>query len=968
MSTLHLQHSRYITTSVIRTFLSFFLFIFIFTNTAISQKNPERCSQEHKMQKWFMKMPNLQESIEQGFEEFNKNKSGSRQTGGVIAVHVIIVHPAGQAIGQGQNFSIEHVQSQIDVLNEDFGRYNGDAGNTPSVFPAEDTGIQFCLATVDPNGNPTDGITRYAFNGDFDNNEFEIKQATRWDRSSYLNIWSAPGISALGYAYLPSLSTLPNAILDGVVVNADAFGGPGFATFVPYNLGRTATHEVGHFLGMRHIWQSNGCSADDGMSDTPVQDDENFGCPNHPSPSCGNSGDMFMNYMDYVNDNCMNAFTPDQGAYMRSILNGVRSSLLAASNSACTQIDPLEIIVTGEDLSCFGANDGQILVEVSGGIPPYEISLSNGMNSMDGEFLSLPAGTYTVEVTDQSNQIVEETITISEPLELLITVESVSDNLCFEDFGGEIVVSAQGGTNLTGYLFILNGMTQNNTGIFPNLANGAYNIIVSDDNACEAIAEVDINSPEALQLAFTPTSIITCFGENNAGFTATGSGGTGNYVYSLNNQPFSTQNSFSNLGAGTYNVSVRDNNGCLKQGQYIITQPSTLLASASVAADLLCFGDTTGIINVMSSGGTPPYQYSLGGNSYQDQSTFNHLGRGVYQGTVRDLNGCTDFFDAEVFGPEKIEILSLETTNPSCGMSNGGIFVSATGGTGTMYEYSLLQITNSTGEFTQLNKGTYEILVADENDCSAGFTVVLNEDTNLQISDINVNHVNCFGDSTGIIEVGIQNGLSPITFRLGTQTNNSGVFENLLAGTYEILVTDSLGCEQTISAEVSQPDSSLIITITSLSNGTGQNDANIGVAATGGTGPYRFSKDGIIYTEDDTFEDLGPGDYQIWVIDSLGCISSVVTQISSSKDLTNKIFSVYPNPGSGLFNLVVDPSVESYDLTVYSTDGVMVFGKKKITPTDKVYTVDLTTYRSGAYIFEILIPTKGTNRLKIVKF
>ncbi|MBK8620685.1 MAG: T9SS type A sorting domain-containing protein [Saprospiraceae bacterium] len=952
---------------MIRNILFIFLGIFSLTNPGISQKNPTRCGQEHQMQKWFMKMPEQQQSIDQGFEEFNKNRSNIRQMGGVIAVHVIIVHPAGQAIGQGQNFSIEHVQSQIDVLNEDFGRYNGDAGNTPSVFPAEDTGIQFCLATVDPNGNPTDGITRYAFNGDFDNNEFDIKQATRWDRNSYLNIWSAPGISALGYAYLPSLSTLPNAVLDGVVVNADAFGGPGFATFVPYNLGRTATHEVGHFLGMRHIWQSNGCSADDGMSDTPVQDDENFGCPNHPSPSCSNSGDMFMNYMDYVNDNCMNAFTPDQGAYMRAILNGVRSSLLGASNSACAQIDPLVITVTGQDVSCFGADDGQILVEVSGGIPPYDISLSNGMNSMNGEFLSLPAGTYTVEVTDQSNQIAEETITISEPQELIITIESVTDNLCFEDFGGEIVVSADGGTNLTGYLFILNGMTQNNTGTFSNLPNGAYNIIVSDDNGCEAITEVDINSPDALQSVFTPTSIVSCFGENNAGFTVTGVGGSGNYVYSFNNQPFSSQNSYSNLGAGTYTVIVGDGNGCLFQNQYTITQPTALQVSSSVVADLLCFGDTTGVIEVTSLGGTPPYQYALGGNPYQNQSVFMHLGRGVYQGIVRDFNGCSGLFDAEISGPEKIEILSLETTNPVCGMANGSIHLTVTGGTGTNYAYSLQQETNNTGQFTSLDKGSYDIAVSDQNDCSVVINVVLNDDSNLQIGDVEVTDVSCFGDSTGIIQVGIQDGLPPFTFRSGNMTNEDGVFENLPSGTYEILVTDSEGCERTITAEVSQPDSSLVIIITSFTNGTGQNNGSIGVSATGGTGPYRYSKDGIVFTENTTFDDLMPGDYQIWVIDSLGCISSVETQISSTATISEKIFSIYPNPGSDIFNLEVTQSTDRFDFAIYGTDGIKLYQQKMITNSTKVYRVDLSSFRSGTYIFEVLIPSKSAIRRKIVK-
>ncbi len=334
-------------------FLTFILTALIFTciqnpNTLAQSHNhshdqPHRCNSEHKMQQIYDQHPDYQQEIEEGrkavMQKMQTNPNFNSRAGDIITipVHVIIVHPTGESIGQGSNLSMSKIESQITVLNEDFRRTNADAVNTPNVFSVSDAEIEFCLASVGPNGNATNGVTRYASNQNFDNNESSIKSQTGWDRDDYLNIWVAPTVGALGYAYLPSTSSLPNATLDGVVIVTTTFGGPGTGSNAPYDLGRTTTHEVGHYLGLDHIW-GGGCSQDDGISDTPQQQSDNGGCPNHPSPSCNNGGDMFMNYMDYVNDLCMNAFSAGQNTYMRQILNTSRSSLLTSADTKCNLI------------------------------------------------------------------------------------------------------------------------------------------------------------------------------------------------------------------------------------------------------------------------------------------------------------------------------------------------------------------------------------------------------------------------------------------------------------------------------------------------------------------------------------------------------------------------------------------------------------------------------------------------------
>ena len=265
--------------------------------------------------------------IEQHTQQFLNNPS--RAVDGVITIPVV-VHVVWNT--NAENISDAQIQSQIDVLNDDFRRLNSDADNTWSQ--AADSEIEFCLATLDPNGNATNGITRTQTS----NTSFSTNDAVKfdsqggkdaWPASDYLNVWVCDisgGI--LGYAQFPGG---PPAT-DGVVNDYQYFGTTGTAT-APFDLGRTMTHEVGHWLNLRHIWGDGGCSVDDFVSDTPTSDAPNYGCATgHVSCS---STDMVENYMDYSDDACMNLFTAGQRDRMRALFDtgGARESIL--SSAAC---------------------------------------------------------------------------------------------------------------------------------------------------------------------------------------------------------------------------------------------------------------------------------------------------------------------------------------------------------------------------------------------------------------------------------------------------------------------------------------------------------------------------------------------------------------------------------------------------------------------------------------------------------
>lgn len=247
-----------------------------------------------------------------------------------VVVHVIYNTTA-------QNISEAQIKSQIKVLNDDFRRLNADKAYTPSAFAsvAADVEINFCLATKDPNGAATNGITRTATSvTSFDaSNKMKYNSSggkNAWPAGSYMNIWVCNlGGGLLGYAQFPGGA----AATDGVVIGYKYFGTSGTAT-APFNKGRTGTHEVGHYLNLRHIWGDASCG-NDYVTDTPTQSTSNYSCPSYPKPSCGNSSDMFMNYMDYTDDGCMNMFTVGQKNRMRALFasGGARASLL--SSTAC---------------------------------------------------------------------------------------------------------------------------------------------------------------------------------------------------------------------------------------------------------------------------------------------------------------------------------------------------------------------------------------------------------------------------------------------------------------------------------------------------------------------------------------------------------------------------------------------------------------------------------------------------------
>ncbi len=283
-------------------------------------------------------------------EAFTQNFRPDLATERQLATIPVVVHLLWQ--DPSQNLSDEIIASQIDALNRDFQKRNPNRLQIPDDFAplATSIGLEFCLASTDPQGQASSGILRRQSTVDCIGNVGEVRLNGRprlyypelggsaaWDPLRYLNIWVAPTCGAfLGIGTFPE--TVPPAE-DGIIVDPLYFGiRPADSPSFPFHLGKTATHEVGHYLNLQHTWGQRGCEVDDQVADTPQQETEYRNCPIHPISSCG-SPDMFMNFMNYVDDECLMLFTEGQRLRMWAAITASRPDLL--TSDVCTPPDPV---------------------------------------------------------------------------------------------------------------------------------------------------------------------------------------------------------------------------------------------------------------------------------------------------------------------------------------------------------------------------------------------------------------------------------------------------------------------------------------------------------------------------------------------------------------------------------------------------------------------------------------------------
>ena len=598
----------------------------------------------------------------------------------------------------------------------------------------------------------------------------------------------------------------------------------------------------------------------------------------------------------------------------RSGLAAGTYTVTVTDNNACTktlsttitQPTAIALSATQVNVLCNGGSTGSIDLTVSGGVSPYTYSWTGGATTQDRS--GLVAGTYTVTVTDANACTKTLSATITEPTNIVLT-ETHVNVLCNGNSTGSIDLTVSGGVSPYTYSWTGGATTQDRSG----LAAGTYTVTVTDANNCVKTLSATITEPAA-GITLTATHVnVLCNGGSAGSIDLTVSGGVSPYTYSWTGG--ATTQDRTGLAAGTYTVTVTDNNACTKTLSTTITQP-TAISVSGVRVKVPCRGDATGGLNITVSGGTPGYTYDWSNNGAQNPDTdpedLMNVVAGYYIVSITDANGCLAFFADTVTQPATLLALSTTQVNVSCqGGSTGSIDLTVTGG-GLPYTYSWTG-GSTTQDRSGLAAGTYTVTVTDANNCVKTISATITEPAaGITLTETHVN-VLCNGGSTGSIDLTVSGGTSPYTYSWtggATTQDRSG----LAAGTYTVTVTDNNACTKTLSTTITQPTAILLSTtqVNVLCNGGSTGSIDLSVSGGGGS-PYTYSWTGGATTEDRS--GLAAGTYTVTVTDVNACTKTLSATITEPTNivLTETHVNVLCNGNStGSIDLTVSGGVSPY--------------------------------------------------------
>jgi gliding motility-associated-like protein len=539
----------------------------------------------------------------------------------------------------------------------------------------------------------------------------------------------------------------------------------------------------------------------------------------------------------------------------------------------------LTISTTTTSPLCFGNNDGTIDLTVVNGSPNYGYSWSTGAITED--LSNLPAGIYTVIVSDLNGCLAYDTVGLTNPIVLSVNT-SENNATCAGVCDGSATATPAGGTAPYNYSWTNSG-GQTTQGL-TNLCAGEYVVTVTDDNGCIVNDTSTILYNDTVVISTTVVN--SSCNQTDGSITANPSGGTGpyNYVWTPTNQFTQTATS---LGAGTHYLTVTDANGCSAMDTTIISDVPGPTATISASTDVLCNGDSTGSATVLATGGTGVYTYSWnpsGGNT----ATEIGLPYGFYTVTVTDDNNCIT--QASVFIDEPNNPLSINvgSTNSNCGNNDGSISVVATGGTPNYsYQWSDSNGPISTANSLAAGPGMYYIQVTDANGCVVSDSVEVIDNPAGTLTTTSTD-VTCFGLCNGTASAAIAGGVGPFQFVWDDPAMTTGqTVVGLCAGTYTVTVTDSRNCVVTASVTIATPTAlNSNILLTTPTTCFGGNDGTAIVTASGGTTPYQFQWDANAGSQtNDTVVGLAAGNYIVVVSDSNGCTSSAVATVQDAPEI-----------------------------------------------------------------------------------
>lgn len=650
-----------------------------------------------------------------------------------------------------------------------------------------------------------------------------------------------------------------------------------------------------------------------------------------------------------------------------------------------------------QPLLCRDAATAQITAAATGGTPPLSYSLNGGAAQFSNVFDNLPAGNYSVVVTDDFGFTAETNpVVVDNPTGIVATATTTND---------DISVLATGGT--PPFEYSLDGSIFQTEPLFENLPNGDYTVTIRDANGCTATATVTVyvgpllvqqisagaischdgsdgtltvtvaggvapyqyslngvdfqdsnvigglsagtytvvvvddsgNTSTEIATVSQPPVITLNVAVNLNAITANATGGTGVLEYSLDGQNFQQTNTFGGLANGDYTVTARDANGCTATATATVAVPPLVILSLTVAGEILCAGETVSVL-VSAAGGVPPYAYRLDGGVYQTDSLFENIGGGQHEIMVRDAAGT-------VLSSQSLVFAEPDPISATAAVVGKDATITSTGGT-PPYLYALDGgVPQDSNTFPDLSNGAYIVTITDANGCTA----VVAFDVNYIALSIgsDVTNPSCAGATDGIILLAATGGTPPYSCSMAS---GPCILSGLAAGTYTYVITDALGEMVEVTATLTDPPALLL--------SAAATDNVITATASGGTGNLEYSLDGTTYQSSPVFPDLPNGAYTVLVRDENGCTAAsemvLVDYVGTVAPEQAWGLTIQPNPGTGRFLLTLRHAPSgALRADVFDAAGRLLF-QQKIEPNGQQFStvLDLTDLPSGVYSLRLV--------------
>lgn len=599
--------------------------------------------------------------------------------------------------------------------------------------------------------------------------------------------------------------------------------------------------------------------------------------------------------------------------------------------------------------------DGSASVSVSGGTGAYTYSWNSSPAQTTDTAKAIPAGLYTVTVTDNAGCNLTTAVTVTNATAASISANQINAT-CPTSANGSAIVIVTGGTSP--YTYSWSTTPAASTPAASGLLPGVYTALVTDFLGCTSSISVTITSPPALTDLIHVTGV-SCVGKHDGKATVTVSGGSPKYKYTWSTVPVQSGATISGLDSGNYKLTITDSLGCVSLDSMRVNQPDSLL-STLVNTRTTCYGTTDGTSLANASGGTVPYSYSWSTNPVQATQMATGLAAGTYSVTVTDSNGCQVIVPVLIIQPANL-LLATTSSPASCGNSDGSASVTALSGGIMPFTYSWSSGASSPVASNQ-SAGVYTVVVTDSAGCSKTDTAYVSNSGAGSLYFLT--QPGCVGTNNGFAEAIMTGGSSPFNYSWSTvPAQSAALVSNLAPGAYKVMVTDSFGCIVFGTAIITVPVPFVFDSIGhSAITCTGCANATATAFLSGGSAPYTYSWSTTPAQTTQTATQLAPGTYTVCVTDASGC--SLCDGITIDNTLGIQVYetgnmkiSYFPNPSTGSLTVTIQSFIQSQEMTfrLVNLVGQEVYSSRvELNENTTTRIFDLSSYPKGIYLIQLI--------------